>query len=270
MQSKSTASESPFKGDVPIDIPSWTFDSNDVQSKSDMLFSCSTPPSSLAPLNLQTINGSADTLIFTNSMADDLENVLELKESEFKGVNFLASSPQQISYVVSHSKDEMDMRVPEPLFPNQKSLSPTAHEVVQKSKSLEIAASKAVVKKKNSNENEKEKEKKQKKKKKFEFNATRKRNKIIQNNLSSVTSPRTSKFIALYIEQCILKNVKFDKISVTGSNQKVVLLSSKALTTGNSYEWSFQILRSDVDLQVRLFALLVLFAKDTLIYLSIP
>ena len=272
MQPISADSELPCDGELPIDIPSWAFDSNDVQSETNLWIIDATPP--VTPLNNQTIENAPDTLIFTKSMVDDLQNVLELKESDFKGVNFSAASPQQLNYMVSHSIDEMDMCVPEQLFPNQKSLSPTAAEVVQKSKSLEIAASEAMVKVENQNDELKEdqnatKSKTEKKKKKFfgkktenqnttksktkkKFIGKKKKKKNI-GKLSSVISPTTTKLIALYIEQSSESTseiVKFDRISKTASNGKTVLLSSKTLSIGKVYEWSIQILKSDVDLQV--------------------
>merc|ERR1719474_683257 len=67
----------------------------------------------------------------------------------------------------------------------------------------------------------------------------------------NATSPRTRQFIRLYLEQdrSIKKSdaIQFDKIPVTESNQKTVLLSSRGLTSGK-HEWSVQIWRTDVDL----------------------
>jgi len=62
------------------------------------------------------------------------------------------------------------------------------------------------------------------------------------------TSPRTMGFIALFITNRSVDNVCFDRISVTKSNQKTVLLSSRGLSSG-IHEWNIEIKRSDSDLQ---------------------
>ncbi len=61
-------------------------------------------------------------------------------------------------------------------------------------------------------------------------------------------SEKMQKLISLYIEQSSMSDVQFDKISVTESNKKTVLLSSQGLSKG-VHEWDVEILRSDVDLQ---------------------
>merc|ERR1712079_145361 len=65
-----------------------------------------------------------------------------------------------------------------------------------------------------------------------------------------LTSPRTQQFMNIFMEQdlSINEEVHFDKISVTESNGKTVLLDSRGLTSGK-YEWSVQIWRADCDLQ---------------------
>merc|ERR1719242_2535217 len=50
-------------------------------------------------LDLFTIEkgvGAASAIEFSPSIADDVEDILEMKEKEFKGVNFRLSTPKQV------------------------------------------------------------------------------------------------------------------------------------------------------------------------------
>ena len=71
---------------------------------------------------------------------------------------------------------------------------------------------------------------------------------IKKRKTESGPDPNMEKLISLYIEQSSMSDVHFDKISVTDSNQKTVLLSSQGLTKG-CHEWSVEIWKLDVDLQ---------------------
>ena len=245
--SSSADADLPHGGVVPCDKPSISYDSNDIHNPSNILGFDSTPPSSTSTLNVPIIPQSIESLVISTSMMFDLDKVLELEESEFKGVNFVNASPSKLNYVVFGDFDQNHLRKPPKLFPSDSRTchSPLAEEIVQKTKSLQVAVSKALVQT-NVCESEHSTSSTTKKKKKQSI-ARRKRDKNV-NAFSLVTNPTTSRLIALYIAQTTSDDVKFDKISVTGSNQKMVLLSSKALTK-RAFEWSLEILRCDVDLQ---------------------
>jgi len=180
--------------------------------------------------------------------------VLEMKEKEFKGVNFKLSTPKQVAYQVSHDAVQENMRSIGKLFPSesQTQCSPTDQELMARSNSLQAAASKATVKVKSGSGsgsesdgkmNEDKVSKKQKIKKRF-----RKKSKM-------APTPRTSKLIGIYVQQGTDNMMgkdkdswTFDLISVTESNGKTMLLSSKGLSKG-VHEWSIEIWRCDVELQ---------------------
>ena len=63
----------------------------------------------------------------------------------------------------------------------------------------------------------------------------------------AAASPTTGQLIKVYMTQKSQSVFQFDRISVTESNEKTVLLSSKGYTKG-SHEWSIEILKCDVDL----------------------
>merc|ERR1719295_288755 len=66
-----------------------------------------------------------------------------------------------------------------------------------------------------------------------------------------ITSQWTQQRIAVYMDQDFSLNgfeVRFDRISVTATNKKTVLLDSRGFSSGY-HEWSVQVRQSDVDMQ---------------------
>lgn len=227
----------------------------------------SSPVSAVPPLILTLINkpdsGDYDEsdsarISFSNSsmrssIRNDLEDVLELDSPQYKGVNFMPHSPTKLHYPVSHDGRESTMKSVGPLFPIEELVeSQSQQEILSKSNSLREAAAKATIKmeddekgdgassgssKKKGKQSKSEKKKKKKKKK------TRHKSK-------AAATPRTGKLIKLYIEIGTKSKIKFDMISVTKTNHKTVLLSSKRLESGKTHQWSIEILKCDVELQV--------------------
>merc|ERR1719295_78524 len=240
-----TASTSPVAIDIPISSAKRIKRNSSSDGSDSMFVLDGTPPANQTSHALSAL--SLNCIEYTESVADDVDDILEMKEKEFKGVNFIMSTPTEVAYQVSHDIHEEQLRKPGKLFPSesQTQWSPHAQEVVNRSNSLQIAASNAVVKMGGSGSSESESEmkddksskKKKKKKKRF-----RKKDKI--------ATPRTSKLIGLYIQQGVMNKDtwSFDLISKTESNGKTMLLSSKGLSKG-LHEWSIEIWRSDVELQ---------------------
>ena len=193
---------------------------------------------------------------FRKSMVNDLENVLEIDSPQFKGVNFMPHSPTQMNYRVSHNMRQSQLRTVGPLFPDEDMVeSPKLQQdIVSNDKRLQAAAANATVCDCESDQHdEKEGDSEsaassptgtsKRKRKKSKSKKKKKKSK-------PAATPRTGQLITVYMKQNKRKSkedFKFDRISVTESNQKTVLISSKGYTKG-THEWTIEILKCDVDL----------------------
>ena len=211
--------------------------------------------SSLVPQ--QYLNGSSSPSLnpMIDSLLVDLDGVLTLIEPDCKTVEFQPYTPPSMHYVVSNEVDVSTLRKPKKLCPEYCQHTPiTAQDLVQSSTILQEAASKATVKLKAANHL---------KLQSGSCSCSIQSNKSNQSDEShsyshrvskprmslNVPSARTGQFVEIFIKQNPTGNVYFDKISVTESNQKTVLLSSRPLTEG-THEWRIEILKCDVELQV--------------------
>merc|ERR1719356_807010 len=83
---------------------------------------------------------------------------------------------------------------------------------------------------------------------------TKKEMKTIQEELKELEEAEmrerkmTGALISVFIETTETSKIRFDKISVTPSNGKTLIVSTKGLSKGK-HQWSFEIMRTDVQLQ---------------------
>jgi len=176
--------------------------------------------------------------------------------------------PEPIEYIVSVDVDVNQLRAPKKLFPEIQRIGsdPTPQEVVQSSPHLMVAVTEAEVKVKVDDEKENEKgngDDTQNEDGNQNLNDDDQNDSEIsdkkkqsESNLKPHCNPKDSEhhkklsiqsLINLYVGGVDRLDVHFDKISVTKSNAKTLLLSSKPLRKG-VYSWSLEILRCDVDL----------------------
>jgi len=200
---------------------------------------------------------SPTELEYTISLAQDLEDALSVDDSFTKEVKFEPGSPTEVVYTVSSNKHEHDMRRVGKLFPIRIPQSVTVPEIVECSETLKSAAVKAAVTPRSDYHIEDCEQTPS------ILSPQRHPNSMTPHSESPdsdddedalslmATSPRTGALIDLYIDQRTLsahRSVQFDKVTVTPSNDKNVLMSSKGLTSGE-HEWTIEILRTDVNLQ---------------------
>jgi len=154
-------------------------------------------------------------------------------------ISFIAP-PDPVSFTVSHSIAENAMRKPGKLFPEESlEVPPTTTEVLEKNKELQRALKKVEIMDTVSEE------KKEEQSLSMELLTHPLAH---EDSVDHAVTPRTERFISLYITNLSVDNVCFDRISVTKSNQKTLLLSSTGLSSG-THEWNIEIIRCDVDLQ---------------------
>ncbi len=242
---KKTASQSESKavsafGGMSITIPENKCALGDNPSNSDDLIILDPSPSNFGHCR------SFSSIEMSESVLLDLEEVLSAEYAERasvepveygKAVKFDCSPPEPIEYQVS---DPLLMfntlrRKPKKLSPITKQKAPISpQEMVSNSPTLQSAVASVSV-------SEEAKSVEDDEMMSYELPASR------------VPRGGIKKLIGLYLEQKTPMKLKrnkvhFDKISVTESNQKIVLLSSKGLSKG-VHEWSIQIQETDVDLQ---------------------
>jgi len=225
----------------------------------------SVPPSPVAnnPISYPS-NPQPPCLRLSSSMDLELDNILEdqhlFDRNAHKAVTFYLGSPREIVYTVSNNVDERALRRPGKLFPIDIRQSVTAQEILECSETLKLAAAKAVVTPTTpiadgygsgseaaqfmmsplSSDPPSD----------LDTESMKSGYTLSDKFLSMMSRLETSKLIELYLEQDWSMNdpVHFDKVAVTASNQKTVLMSSKGLTSG-IHEWTIEVLRADVDLQ---------------------
>merc|ERR1719410_911747 len=78
-------------------------------------------------------------------MEVDLLDILRMKTKEFKGVNFVPFTPEQMDYMVSHDLSPSGMKHPGPRFPETTNRRPSITELVQNSDILTAAANQVMV-----------------------------------------------------------------------------------------------------------------------------
>jgi len=186
-------------------------------------------------MNSLTDDPCGNELYYSESLRADLEDVLSTK---YKTVHFQPDVPNAVSYTVSLSVDEYALRRPGKLFPLSLAQSTTAttEDLVLCPETLKMAVLNAMLHAEDSTHDLEEEQ--------CPGTPTKTEPKAL-----SVAGTKTRKFIELFIQQkWSLGDVYFDKIAVTPSNQKTVLLSSRGLSKGY-HEWSVEIWRCDVDLQ---------------------
>ena len=191
-----------------------------------------------------------------------------------KTVEFQPYTPPSMHYVVSNEVDVSTLRKPKKLCPEYCQHTPiTAQDLVQSSTTLQAAASKATVKSEAANHlnlqsgscscsysaqsnksNQSDESQSQQSGHSHLLSLTPTHSHRRSKPRMSLKEPsaRTGQFIGIFIKQNQnpINTVYFDTISVTESNQKTVLLSSRPLTKG-THEWRIEILKCDVELQVK-------------------
>lgn len=267
----------PQESPVPLLVPTYNADAasncSNSNSSSHLMILDPSPTASPEPSFGSEMHG------YTESIALDLEEVLSYKESDYKAVKFRLSPPQKKDYVVSMDLDQDSLRRVPPkgnqsaqsvlLQIAQSTASP--QELMECSETLQSAAFRALVRTGTDAKSDNVSDGMLSPMTPMTPSAAESMVNLYLSNHnqseekgddteSQVTSPRTKQFINLYIEQNRSLNalVRFDRISVTASNEKTVLLQSRGLTSG-SHEWSVQVWRSDVDLQGLLFCNFVTF-----------
>jgi len=235
--------------DSPLEIPSYPQEgtsngSNDSNCSSQLVILDPSPPGT--PTASPTPSVDHD---YTESIALDLEHVLSFKDSDYKSVK-LRLSAHTVPYNVSMDLDQSTLRLP----PKRHDLalrlpqnSATAEEMLECSEMLQLAVTRNTVHDTPS-ESKSEDEARP--------TSPSAAENLIDLHLFSVATQRTAtaQLIRLYLEQNLSmasdaqNTVHFDRIAVTESNQKRVLLDSTPLTEGY-HEWSVQVWRCDVDLQ---------------------
>jgi len=229
------------------------------KSKSEAnLFQSTTPAASLAESTLLLILGSAysispmpcdnalddslrprtslsRTTVMSNetSILMDLERVLLVKESEYKSVRFDPSPPSKMTYDVD-SPCPLTLQIPKRTYPlfmdsQERVLSPLDR--IQRSVLLQMTMSSVETEAYGVDDS---------------VNDDAKEDSVgmeVQPSLQQKLD-----LIGLFVMDSDHNKVCFDRISMTKSSQKVMLLDPEGLTSGR-HEWSIQILRTDVDLQ---------------------
>jgi len=196
-----------------------------------------------APLHVPSCSFNED-LDYISLMTQDIDRILSLNDNASnKAVTFL-ELPQEVEYTVSNNVEESDLQKPAKLFPLEIAVSVTAQEMLESSDTLKSAVAKALVTPRPDHS----------------VSSSNSMTLITLSDLEAESmdsgdsvdepSPKTEKLIELYIQQDLSMNdpVHFDKVALTASNQKTVLMSSKALTSG-IHEWTIEITQIDVDLQ---------------------
>jgi len=184
-----------------------------------------TPHSPLSPLSVASHSLNASPVAspepaeysYGDSVGSDFERAFSFEAAESKGVKFPLCFPEAVNFTVSLSVDEHSLRRPGKLFPLSLSQSTTVEPLVLCPETLALSES-------------------------VDIGA--------ESKTLTAVAPNTAKRIELLMEQkgSLNSTVSFDKISVTASNRKTVLLSSRGLS-GGRHEWSVKLLRCDVNLQ---------------------
>ena len=217
--------------------------------------------SSLVPQHY--LNGSSVPNLnpMIDSLLMDLDRVLKIKESDYKEVKFQPHTPPAMHYIVSNEVDISSLRSPDKLCPEYiQHIPTTAQDLIEGSTTLQAAASKATVKAKEAKDTNhlQSGSCSTVSNKSDESHLVLSPSPVHSHRVSNPRNPRmslnvpshrTGQFIGIFIKQNPTGKVYFDTISVTESNQKTVLLSSRPLTKG-THEWRIEILKCDVELQV--------------------
>jgi len=216
----------------PLLVPSYNMDggSISISSNSANLMILDRSPSSTPNTSIDFNEEHG----FMDAAPIDIRTMVSFKdpdpEPDLKAVKFLAA-PEEVVYVVSVDVVQDSLRVPAKLHkPLRLQQSTTALQQIGSSEMLQSAASNALVRVEPADDIKNDDD-----------------GDIDHDDDDGRARPFSMQLIRLYLEQDMFGPVRFDKISVTESNRKTVLLGSKGLTAGK-HEWNLKIERTDVDL----------------------
>jgi len=230
----------------PDPLPLYLFDGSSNSTNGSLMILDRTPSTSPnTSTDFDEEHGFTDS-----SVAIDIRTMAAFKDQELKpvlpyakGVKFLAL-PQQVVYEVSVDVVKDALIVPPKRYqPSRSQRACTALELIDGSERLQYAASSALVRSDpvdpvdidDGDDSDDGKEDIKEDDESSECSHSSRRRAFLM------------QLIRVYLDQDLFGRVCFDKIAVTGSNRKVVLLSSQGFSSGR-HEWSVKIERTDVDL----------------------